>query len=695
MMKTIYTSLRIKTVLHTALAVAMLFAFTLQGFAQTAAGTDIKNQASATYGDGSGNNYSTVSNEVTVTVAKVAGLRITPDAQTNSSVVAGQTGITMDFLVTNTGNFTDQVRFLASNASFQIPAGMTLTAAVVDPAGTPVNIFNQGSSVLYSLNAGAAVTVRATLTISASATSGSTLKVLLGDQTTLTPTFDNDAANSSANEVNTVSTGAVNGSREARGDISVLVENDAQIRANLTAPAGPVALGSNITYTASVCNDGARPLTPIDPDGAGPIPSRVYVIAPIPIGTVLTNVGSLPAGTYFTISPLGTAPLSATWTATAPGTLSTVTRIMIPVSSAAIAVSSCSGNVTFDVNVTTTNANTPIYEIIDAFGTNSIGATITDQSGDNTPNKGDGNANFNEPLSGGTVSPTQGFQLPTLLSKSYGALNGPNGAANATGPTNNNDDFTNKSVTTGIAGVAPTTAPAAPGSAVTGVTTASGQVVFTNSLQNTGNADDTFRLTAPTVPSGSTVEIFNTLTSTWVNVTNGTSFVDVAVPFGTALVNYQVRVTLPAGNLILTGYNTVIRATSQNDTSKTNDTIDRVYTGFVRLNKTATVANATGVGGATDPVPGAVITYVITYTNVSATIVGGSLGLTASNLVITENGNVAPNNWGTTTDREPSASDSGTGTVAGDTVGSSLLTDTIPSLAPGASGTFTFKRKIK
>ncbi len=688
MMNKINSSLGIKTVLHTALTVAMLFAFTLQGFAQTAAGTDIKNQASATYDDGSGNNYSTVSNEVTVTVAKVAGLTITPDAQTNTSVVPGQTGVTMDFLVTNTGNFTDQVRFLANGGSFQIPTGMTATAAVIDPTGTPIDILTNGSSVLHSLAAGGSVTVRVTLSISASATAGSTLQVFLGDQTTLTPTFDNDAADSSASEVNTVSTGAVNGSREARGDISVAVQDDAQIRVNLTAPAGPVNIGSDITYTTSVCNDGARDLDPFDPDGVGSMPSAVWVFAPIPAGTELTNVAGLPAGTFFSTTALTTAPLSATWTATAPGTLSTVTRIAIPVSSTAIASGgTCTGNFTFDVTVTATDANTPIYEIVDAFGANSIGTTITDQSGDNTPNEGDGNANFDEPIFGGTDDPTQGFQLPTLLTKAYEVLNGTNGNAGATGPTDNDDDFTNLSVNTGIAGVAPG-----------GVTTASGTVTFTNTLQNTGNADDTFRLTTPTVPAGSTVEIFDGVS--WIDVTNGTNFVDFAVPVG-ATANYLVRVTLPAGLTVLTGYDTVVRATSQNDNTKTTDTIDRVYTGFIRLNKTATVANGTGVGGATDAVPGAVITYVVTYTNVSEASGGGSLGLTASNLVVTEDGNAAPNNWGSTTTRVvgqefdylgATGTTAGTGTVV--VVSATSYTDTIPTLAPGGIGRFVFERTI-
>jgi len=56
----------------------------------TSGGTSISNTASATYSDGT-NSYSVNSNTVTVTVANVAGLTITPDGGSVSTVVAGQT----------------------------------------------------------------------------------------------------------------------------------------------------------------------------------------------------------------------------------------------------------------------------------------------------------------------------------------------------------------------------------------------------------------------------------------------------------------------------------------------------------------------------------------------------------------------------------------------------------------------------
>jgi hypothetical protein len=154
-----------------------------------------------------------------------------------------------------------------------------------------------------------------------------------------------------------------------------------------------------------------------------------------------------------------------------------------------------------------------------------------------------------------------------------------------------------------------------------------------------------------------------------------------------------VRVTAPAGKTVLTGYDSIIRATSIATPAAFNKTIDRLYTGFVRLDKAFTVANGTGVGAATDPVPGAVITYNITYTNVSTSNGDANcVKLTASSLVITEDGLAAPNNWGTYTTNSPAPSDSGSGIAA--TVSATKYTDTIASVAPGGSAVFTFKRSI-
>ena len=113
------------------LALAVICALSAHAIAQTPGGTTISNQASATYTDGT-NSYSTVSNTVTVTVSNVSGLAITPDAGSNPTVVAGQTAVLYNFTVTNTGNFTDQVRFLASGASVRVVGPGSITRAVID-----------------------------------------------------------------------------------------------------------------------------------------------------------------------------------------------------------------------------------------------------------------------------------------------------------------------------------------------------------------------------------------------------------------------------------------------------------------------------------------------------------------------------------------------------------------------------------
>lgn len=658
---------------------AVALALFTSATAQTPGGTTISNQASASYSDGT-NTYNTVSNTVTVTVSNVSGLAITPDAGSNPTVVAGQTAVLYNFTVTNTGNFTDQVRFLASGASVRVVGPGTITRAVIDldNSGTinagDTDIKTNGADVVSAnILQNGLIHVLVEASVNGGATAGQTVQILLGDAATGSPSFDNQAANSSVNEVRTVSASSVNGLREARGDISATVVNDTLLQLTLTAPAGPVNLGSDITYAWQACNTGLRDAAGVTLNGS----TQVYMIAPIPARTVLKSGQTFPAGTLYTTSPLTTAPLAATWSTTAPAPLSNTTRIAFPVGATLVA-GACGSSVNLVVTVNTgIDASVPIDEIGDVFGKNSLASTITDQSGDATSNNGDSNADFNE---GYVAGAGHGVIQRTTLTQVSAVLIGPSGAPAAVGPTDNNDDYSNKAVNTGIAGVAPG-----------GVTTALGQLVYVNTIQNTGNTSDTYTIDAPTVPAGFTVEVSTNGGGSYTTVSGGGS-VSLAIAFG-ASANISVRITEPAGKTVLTGFDTVIRVTSTVTPAAFNRTIDRLYTGFVRLDKAFTVANGTGVGGATDPVPGAVITYNITYTNVSTSNGDANcVKLTATSLVITEDGLAAPNNWGTYTTDSPSPSDSGSGVVV--TVSATKYTDTVASVAPGASGVFTFKRSI-
>src|SRR5918911_308358 len=560
------------------LAVACLF-YSQALAQQTAADTSISNTASATYSDGSGGNYSTSSNTVTVIVSKVSGLTITPDVTNGSSdptVVPGQSNGRFTFTGTNTGNFTDNVRFKANGASVSIASGSaTVASAFIDvngngtyEAGTDTLITGNASDVVSgNLAQNASLSVVVLVNVNAAAPAGSIINVRLGDTASGT-NFDNQPANGSAAEVATESTGS-------RNATAITLAN---------APAG-----SN---------------------------SGIFVFAPVPTGTTLA-AQSFPAGTLYSNSPVSDDPVTtAQWFTTAPAN---VTRVAFNVGNTLVptAGSNCSANLSQVVTITTTDASTPITNQGTASSNNSVNQRI----------------NATSPL------------RTTTLQTSGDVLNGPLGAPGAVN-NNNNDDFTNESISTGIAGVPPGGSTGVPSEAVT----------FRNTVQNAGNANDNFTLTVQSFPAGATVKITANSVQTTV-VLNGTPTGNAVPPLAinfNSTANYDVEVTLPAGKTVLTGYDTVIRATSGNTNTKWNETIDRLYTGFVELLKDSPVAitNSTGVGGANDPVPGAVITYVIRYRNVSSAPASGGSGnvtLTASNVTISENGGAGTNNWATYT----------------------------------------------
>jgi hypothetical protein len=166
-----------------------------------------------------------------------------------------------------------------------------------------------------------------------------------------------------------------------------------------------------------------------------------------------------------------------------------------------------------------------------------------------------------------------------------------------------------------------------------------------------------------------------------------------------------VEVTLPSGLPVLAGYDTVIRATSANTNTVYNDTIDRVYTGFIQLDKavSAILNSDLTKGGPNDPVPGAIIEYTITYKNVSSN--GGSNNglLNATSVTITDLGTGA-NNWTANATYVANSASSqlvfpvatpnyGTITVSGSPVNSVEVL--LPGLQANTRGTFIFRVTIK
>ncbi len=288
-----------------------------------------------------------------------------------------------------------------------------------------------------------------------------------------------------------------------------------------------------------------------------------------------------------------------------------------------------------------------------------------------------------------------------------GILNGPNNVPGAIGRTDNQDDFTNRS--TGL------TAP----ESIPGVTTTFDPppIIFNNTFQNppsnTTNLDTVRLLPLPPsnasvpgvsqqpntdIPDGSRVTItfgtqiavydytaaggyvFNAGFSSGLPVGSTSILVSGLAPG--VLSNYTVSLDLPSDpqttllsvdRFILNGadragFNVPIVAFVDNDNNGAflaatdpifNITIDRGYTGYVRLRKQSqvlqgtnprpvTAANGTLDETAKTAEPGNIVRYVVEYVNFSTPLAAagaGSVVLDAANLVITENGATALNNW--------------------------------------------------
>ena len=322
---------------------------------------------------------------------------------------------------------------------------------------------------------------------------------------------------------------------------------------------------------------------------------------------------------------------------------------------------------------------------LDVSPTATVGQTISLQLGDASGNP-PSHDNVTADLSPGSVKTVgstgingnleaRGDQTFTIAAAGAVFL-GPLGQPLAVGPTNNNDDYTNRTLTAGV------------NVPFGGTTTAGGVLVFRNTVLNQANVADDIEVEPRATPAGFTVEV----SADGVTYSN---IINVTVASGASTTVF-VRVTAPAGISVLTGYGSVIRATSSITPQNFNETIDRLFTGFIRADKTVTVTNSTGVGGPLDAVPGAVIEYTINYSNVTTTAGSNNADLTATNVVLTEDGNALPNNWASTTNHVVgSVIDSNGGAITGDTAGSSLITVTLPSLAPGQNGNFRFRRTIR
>lgn len=148
-----------------------------------------------------------------------------------------------------------------------------------------------------------------------------------------------------------------------------------------------------------------------------------------------------------------------------------------------------------------------------------------------------------------------------------------------------------------------------------------------------------------------------------------------------------------------------------------NVTIDRIYTGFIRVTKEARVIEDDGT---TEVIPfttdtatlsgaaetGRFVEYRLTYTNLSVGQGQGSNNviLPATDFVLVDDGSAAPNNWFVSTKDASFPTQTNGSATASDPNATIQVTPTngdiqtyqisVPSLNPGETGTFTFRRQI-
>ena len=529
--------------------------------------------------------------------------------------------------------------------------------------------------------------------------------------------------------------------------------------------------------------------TPVNVNGV--LADRILISDAIPTGTVLSATAPVaPVG--WTIVYSQSAPTinanAATWASARPA--SGITRVGYVLNAPATTVAKNTTVTGFSFQVITSGLNPTnggtVANLAQLFGETVGGGTtiVYDESGDQTPTnfndngtRGPNTADANgdgipEPVIGtGVANPATDGTDPTgtntgtgtsgednilILAPAGTVLNGPNGAPTASGPTSTNDDFTNQS--TDI-----------PAGTIPGTPINPDPEAFTNTI-NAPITNLTNVLLRPddgaavgTLPAGSTVTLTFGANSA-VYTYNGTDFVfssgtSIQIPSinaGTS-VNYTTTIDLPANTALSTdlpvaypnGYQApIVAITDTNgngvlDTGEaSNTTIDRVYTGFLRLLKESAILPGTGpavIGTdgtfsvtAKTPSPGNIISYRITYTNISTVASGsGNVTLNANNVAITESGVIntavfplppTGNNWGQdyslpagidTSNVIGSAVDSGTGatityfsgtagtTGTADQSGSTPATDvtryfntiSVP-VGPGVARTFTFNRRV-
>jgi trimeric autotransporter adhesin len=582
--------MKTKHILALPLILIALLCMAASAFAQTTpAGTQIRNRASATYEDLSGNTFASVSNEVITVVLPVYGVSILPDDSgetppvtpaMSQNAIGGQT-VVYSYTLTNTGNDNDSYSIEPLLDGVNSTVALALSAVsvyhdvnnngVVD-GGEPAISVGGVPGVLGPLAANASASLIVTYAVPGAAVAGEVAYV--GVQGT------------------SVGDGA---QVDTRNYHLTTVVNDAVLTALLSAAPALVFDGDQITYTFSGTNTGANTANGVNVASVGLTGVLMYDLIPTnpasgnPLAIFGAPIGA-PAGGTVLYLPSGssTAGSPETWNW---GTTTGAGDIAVGyVTSGGIVSGQAYG---FSYQVTVPVGMTP------GVLNNTASLAYVDNSG-LTPDPTLATSN-NAPVTVGTLADV---------------LIGPSGNPGAGTPPNFDDDV--QSVATAYAN-----------------TTTS----FTNTIRNDGNASDAINVLldgSSTVPGSWTVVFYRADGVTPLSDSDFDGNNDVGPLAPGATIDIVVHVIIPGSQGAGGPFDAVVRAQSANIPTESNLTTDRI---LQVLPAGVDIGNFDGVAGTTDNapldlpgLPGAAVDFALDVINaggssdnftLSATIPGG------------------------------------------------------------------------
>ena len=532
------------------LLVALLVTVT-SAFAQTTpAGTQIRNRASATYQDLSGNSFSSVSNEVITIVLPVYGVSILPDDSgetppvtpaLSQNAIGGQT-VYYSYTLTNTGNDTD---------SYSI-------VPLLDAVNTTMTLALANISVFHDVNSNGVVD-GGEPAISVGGVPGSVGPLAANASVSLIVTYavPGAAAAGDLAYVGVQGTSAGDaGQVDTRNYHRTTVVSDAVMTAVLAGAPAFVVEGDQITYTFSGTNTGSNTANGVTVASVARTGVLMYDVIPTnpASGNPLPLFGvpsGFPAGGTVLYLPSGssTAGSPETWNWSLAAGAGDIAVAYI--TNGGIVSGQAYG---FSYQVTVPVGMTPGV-------LNNTAALAYVDNNVVTPNPTIVASN-NAPVTVGTLA---------------NVLIGPAGNPGAGTPPNFNDDV--QSVATAYANTAAS---------------------FTNTIRNDGNANDAINVVldgSSTVPGSWTVLFYRADGVTPLSDSDFDGLADVGLLAPGATIDVVVRLLIPGSQGAGGPFDAVIRAQSANTPAETNLTTDRV---LQVLPAGVDVGNFDGVSGTTD-----------------------------------------------------------------------------------------------